>query len=237
MQNQIKRSKFLLIFGGIWALCSLPFLLFGIVMLRTELRYESESATAQGTVLSKRMETHYDKKDQRTTYSYYAKYRFAAQEGSPIESESLVDKDAWEKLKEGDAVPVQFIPAEVNQNRIAGSSDYLGSILCAAIGGAGVVIGLGCLVFDLRKRSIIKRLLRDGITVEALVVAAQESGLSINDVQQWYVEYKFQDRRGQWVEGKSYYMPPEAAQRWKSGDKGKVRYAKEDSQQHVWVGE
>ncbi|RIL00900.1 MAG: hypothetical protein DCC75_13775, partial [Proteobacteria bacterium] len=157
-----KRSKFFLLFGSIWLICGLPFFFFGVHLVRVEKRYEAEAVTVPGIVQGKRMEERRDSDNKGTTKTYYVKYRFTTKEGGSIESEGSVDSDAWQGLADGAEIQIQYLPGDETENRVASEPSIIAGVLVAAMGLICMLLGAGFVFFDLKKRALLRRLLRDG---------------------------------------------------------------------------
>jgi len=231
-----KRSKFLLLFGSIWLICGLPFFFLGVHLVKVEKRYEAEALTVPGIVQGKRMEERRDSDNKGTTKTYYVSYKFSTKEGRSIESEGSVDSDAWQGLAEGAEIQIQYLPSDDTQNRVASEPSIIAGVLVAAMGLICMLLGGGCIFFDLKKRALLRRLLRDGELGEATILTVGPGNLTINNVQQWRIHYSFKDRMGKEIRGKSEHMPPEEAHNWNEGDKGKVRFDRSNPQINMWVG-
>jgi hypothetical protein len=87
-----------------------------------------------------------------------------------------------------------------------------------------------------RRALAIVRVHRDGVAAEAKVLEVAPAGLVVNRVQQWRLRYEFRDRAGQLRTGTSDYLTPVQASEWHVGDKGAVRYHREQSTDSVWLG-
>jgi hypothetical protein len=81
-----------------------------------------------------------------------------------------------------------------------------------------------------------RRLRRVGLPAEGAVVAIAQGDLIINGAPQWVIRYTFVDHRGRTQQGVSPEMPDHEAERWRSGDKGRVLFDRENPSDSMWVG-
>jgi len=107
---------------------------------------------------------------------------------------------------------------------IAGEGDLTNSVVAVTLGPAVAALGGGMLLVFLWRKLRERRLLRDGKTAAAIVVAVEPSQLSINRVRQWTVRYRFRDGNGRERVARSGYLSPSAASQWNPGSPCTVRY-------------
>jgi len=230
-----KRSKLLLIIGFILLLASLPFILIGKHMLETEQRYEKEGVIVSGVVLNRTTETTRDRKS--TSTSYYLAYKFSVKNGEELQGKGTVSEKRWSSIRENDSIEVQYLASDPSKNRVAQESEFVAGWVFIGFGGLTALIAIFVLWFDIKKRRIVKWLAQNGLATEATVTEVAPGNLTINNVQQWRIQYSFKDFRGREFEGRSEHMAPQIANAWKKGDKGKVRYDKQNPATHMWVQE
>ena len=231
-------GRFLLIFGLVWLLVGVPFTLVGIYSLKKEQNYNENSAQTSGTVVDKKIRESRDS-DNRVSLSYYLKYRFVDDLGEEIEAEDSVVKEFYEKTNSGDQVTVQYIPKEAAfESRIAdgAESDTVAGWLFTAMGGICVLIGSISLFYYVRNALTVRNLIRDGRLTEGTVIRVVPGSLTINNVIQYKIHYKYHDHYGREHNGISAHMPPEEAEQWSAGDKGKIRFHKDQVHKSLWVG-
>ena len=119
---------------------------------------------------------------------------------------------------------------------LKGGKDIAPGVIFAVIGGGTLAGGAFLAVKGVKRILLHRRLRREGATTEGTVVDVALSDVSINKVRQLIVRYSYRDNRGKTHEGESGYLSPQEAAEWKTGDRGKVLYDKEQPDQHVWVG-
>jgi hypothetical protein len=150
-------SKVVLAIGLILAAMSLVFVFIGIRQIKLERLYESEGATVDGIIASKRVEEKngIDRETKRpiVTKTCFLKLRFPNDRGQEIEIENSVSKDRWDSAKEQDTVQIQYLPSDPAKSRIAGGSEKVKAYAFTGLGSVGALIGLVCLLFTFRQRS------------------------------------------------------------------------------------
>ena len=112
------------------------------------------------------------------------------------------------------------------------SGDFImaaGGLILTAIGGRLVTTALGRLRTE-------ERLLREGLSAEAEVVAVEESTVRFNRQRQWVIRYRYTDRMDEAHEGHSGYLDPEEAAAWNPGDRGVVRFDPRRPGVSIWIG-
>jgi hypothetical protein len=80
------------------------------------------------------------------------------------------------------------------------------------------------------------RLRDDGALVDATVVQVGPANVGFNGIPQWRIVYRYKDAKGRAHQGESGVMPPEEAQTWKAGDRGRVRFDTRAPAKSVWIG-
>jgi hypothetical protein len=232
-------SKFAIIFGGVWLVLAIPFILAGIYMLKLEQRYEDEGISVPGTVSSKRIEERRERdrqtKREEIKKSYYVKYNFDVSGDQHLEGEDSVSSDVWQNLSENSPIQIQYLKGEPEKNRVAHAPERLGGILFLLFGGIAEIVGLVSIGYVIKKKRTIKNLIQNGMMVDGTITKVYASSLTINDQRQWQFEYSYRDLKGGQHTGKSDYLTPDAALAFKSGLKGRVRYDQNKPQKSLWV--
>lgn len=131
----LARTSFWVIFGGIWLLVGLPFLIIGVVTARDEWRFKAQGQTVDGIVLSK------DIRGKSSDRKYMVHYRFMTDEGRDVERTAEVDLAVWERLREREAVRVVYRPGGAMKTQIEGESRWTGAVVFSAIGTLLTVLG------------------------------------------------------------------------------------------------
>jgi hypothetical protein len=104
-----------------------------------------------------------------------------------------------------------------------------GGLILTAIGGRLVTTAL-------RRLRTEERLLREGLSAEAEVIAVEETTVRFNRQPQWVIRYRYTDRMGEAHEGRSGYLDPEEAAAWSPGDRGVVRFDPRRPGVSIWIG-
>ncbi len=121
----------LIFIGGVLLFVSSIFLaLMGSYVYRAH-RLASEGKFATGTVVKKVMHQASDSGTSNT--SYEVDYSFTTAEGLKVESNDTIDPDAWDQLKEGGPVQIEYAASKPRINQVGATSG-------AIIGGYVVVV-------------------------------------------------------------------------------------------------
>jgi len=104
-----------------------------------------------------------------------------------------------------------------------------GGLIVAAIGGRLVGTALGRLRTE-------ERLLREGLSAQAEVLAVEETNIRFNRLRQWVIRYRYDDRAGEAHEGRSGYLDPDEAAAWNPGDHGVARFDPRRPSVSIWIG-
>jgi hypothetical protein len=227
----ITSSNFWLWFGGLWLAVGLCFLGIGggIAVYRGDLgaRLEAEGVAVEGLVLAKEIVAPRDRSP-----SYNVTFRFTDARGETIRSSAKLDAEAWDALVERGPIEVVYLPSRPQTFSIAGQSDSerVIAFVFPLVGAVLAVVG----GFILRNALRTRRVARTGAIAQASVVEVRPGRLHINGIPQWEVRYRFQDASGRAHEGRC-SMSPDAAQRFKPGDVGRVRYDASNPRANVWT--
>jgi hypothetical protein len=229
----ITNSTFWFWFGGLWLAVGLCFLGVGagVGVYRSELaaRLDGEGVRAEGLVLTKEISAPRD----RAT-SYNVTFRFDDGSGRTIRGSAKLDPEAWDALVERGPIEVVYLADRPQTYRIAGQSDseLVIALVFPIVGAVLAIVGGFILGNALRTR----RVARTGAITEASVLDVRPGRLHINGIPQWELRYRFQDASGRAHEGKC-SLSPDAAQRWKPGAVGRVRYDMRNPRANVWTGQ
>lgn len=233
-----KRSKILYFVGIFIALFGLIFAMVGVGVINSETRYGEEGITVVGTVIGKNVEYRRDSDNHNKSTPYYTiSYRFIPEGKDAIEASSSVDSGEYNRAKTDAPISIQYIRTDPGTNRVAQKPDFVFGFVFGGIGSLLTLAGLGVIFYEVKQRRLIARLVRDGMMVEATVASVSPGSLTINNVQQWQVRYTFRDLKGQEIEGTTPHMAPEFATQWNIGDKGRVKYDRDNSTLNIWLGQ
>jgi hypothetical protein len=104
-------------------LVALGLLFFGLIFFRLSCEedyYEKGGVRVQGVVLKKTYTPGSTAKGSGSSSKRYISYRFMTKEGQTLEGKYDVLPDAWNSVKEGDPVVVEYLPDSPDTNRIPG---------------------------------------------------------------------------------------------------------------------
>lgn len=233
----INARSFWLWFGGIWLVVGAPFLFIGIYVgaqtVTQKERLQKEGQVTQGIVLTKSIGS----SGRNSSPQYWVTYRFTTPDGHVVKDSAQVSVEVWDRLEERGSIQVTYLAQAPQSHRVEGQEDdWVLPIVFTILG--GVFTSLGGFVF-LRGLGQVRRarcLEREGMIAEGTVLEIRPSTISINDVPQWAIHYRYQDHLGKTHEGQSGPLSPEEAHAWQVGDTGAVRFDRRHPQDSVWVG-
>lgn len=194
-------------------------------------RFRSEGVTTPGTIVDREYE-----EDSEGDVSFYLIYEFQPSFGGTVEGRGEVDEGAYEAVSRGDLVEIEYVPGDPSMNRLSGSGGWAGPVIVGVMGGVAVPIGGVLTAVAWHRTRTHRRLMREGITAPAVVVAHEQTSYSVNDQPQWLVLYQYTDAVGRTFHGKSDYMAWHEAMRWHVGSPVTVRYDPGRPEESVWVG-
>jgi uncharacterized protein DUF3592 len=225
----LAKRSFWLLFGGIWLLVGIPFFCLGSYTAWKEMQYKQKGVTTHGEVLQLTSE-----RGSKSTI-YYVRYRFTA-EGKTCENRSRVNGSSWRTLQVHGSIDVQYLSDDPQESRVLAQQDWALAIIFPIFG--GVFGGVGGFLFAKAFRRILldHRLYRDGLPAEAQVEGVNQTNMRVNRVCQYVIRYAYRDLQGQVHHAQSYYMPPQEARAWNTGDTGMVRFDSQRPDLSVWVG-
>lgn len=121
------------VFGGLFFLVGLPFLVIGIYTGVRQWHFPGEAATVPGMVLTKSTNS----KDR-----YTVTYRFTTGNGQLIEGSASVSGEVWDRLEERGPIQVQYVPHSPRRHRVEGQdSDWATAFMMGTIGGVFTSLG------------------------------------------------------------------------------------------------
>ncbi len=224
-------KQFTLIFGSVCLLTGSGLSIASGILLWVNSRY-----AAQGILADARVTGLTTTRGSKSSTIYYVAYEFRTPDGKSFGSRSQVDQEIFAKLKEGDAIMVQYVRSDPDENRIPQDSDQFLPWVLLGIGALCGLPGLGLSVYGALRVRRSWKVIQNGERAQALVTAVLESTMRVNRVRQWHVLYQYTDYAGKTHEGRSDYMPPAEAEQWKEGSRGWVRFDREAPDQSYWMG-
>ena len=209
----------------------------GIALQGVELEtlYRQEGQVVEGTVLTKTVRHAVRGENPRTRYM--VNYQFRAEDGTLREGLQEVSVEEWEGLQEGQPFRVRYLRDDPATNRSAEQSDWTDPFVFGVIGVIIGTVGGLMLIHRLLRIRLTVRLLREGAATEGTVVRVSPANVTINGVPQWEIHYCFVDQAGQRHDGCSDYFSPMEAKHWKKGDRGPVRFDRQNPARNIWVSQ
>ena len=225
--------------GGLFPL-GLLFAAFGLLALGIamqaairDVQYRLHAQRVTASVIDKVIR-HAGSRD-TTASQYLVRYRFIAADGSTQYGSRALAFDAWDALRAGAPLQVDYLPARPYESRLVGSSERI-QILAWGLGGTIFGgIGAALLIVPLRRARLIERLLHNGAEAVGTVEATGPSSVTIRGMRMWRVSYSFADGAGVRRTGRSGLLSQQAAHAWKRGDTGPVRYGQNDARRSIWL--
>jgi hypothetical protein len=143
--SALKEISFWILFGGIWLLTGIIFLIIGAGALYTThthaTRIQESQHSLAGTVLVKSYNP------DNSPVEYKVRYRFVTPEGQRYYGSSSLPASRWDQLKELGPVRVLYSPADPETNQAEGAeTSYLLGIIFAIAGGVVTIIGAVCVI-------------------------------------------------------------------------------------------
>lgn len=224
---QLWVGTFLLLIGIIFGI-------IGLEKIRVDQAYRTQGLTVSATVVDKSILR--AKRGENSRTRYIISYRFTSGQGETVEGSTDVSVEEWERVEEGQTIPVTYLPGDAESSRTRGENDWIAALVFLCIGGVFSLIGGGLAFFDLRVGLRAMRVSRHGMAAEGTVVHAGPTSTSINRVRQWRIDYRYRDHLGRAHEGASHLLSPEDGAAWKEGEKGSVRFDRDRPEISVWMG-
>src|SRR5947207_12514477 len=114
------RASFFVWFGLFFAAIGTPFLLVAVSELRHEHEITNDGILATATLVEK---GHSSSRD--SSSNYWLKYLFNDRGGVEHIRQGNVHWEEWRRFKDGDTLPIRYLPRDPKQNRLAGEIDDL----------------------------------------------------------------------------------------------------------------
>ncbi len=232
------KSSFSWWFGLIWAVVGIAFVVVAAFLWVGEQRFARAGLSTTGTILEKGYEESIeDVGDRDDDVSYWLSYRYRDVAGQEeYVGQHDVSLDTWNRYREGDAVPIEYLRDDPGESRVAADGVIARWLLPAIFGGVGVLLGgIGGFLAARSLRTVGRRVraLRDGVPTPGRVIAVlKETSVKVNGRHPLYLTYEFTDYGGERREGKSPFLPRALESRWHAGDPILVLYDREDPSRH-----
>jgi Protein of unknown function (DUF3592) len=230
---ELARGNFWLLFGGIWAVVGIPFLVIGLVMAVQPSRYQN-AEVADGIVLTKLI----TRDRNNSNVKHVVTYRFTTVDGQTVvEGRASVKRDFWDQLRERGTIKVMYQPRSPGTHRVEGESGDLAMIVIFTLVGL-VVGGTGSVMVYKALAGIWQELHlgREGLTAQAEVLEVVPRRITVNDMPLATIRYRYHDHLGRPHEGKTPMMPADEAESWQKGATATVRFDRARPQRSTWMG-
>ena len=230
------RRSFGFLFGGLFLVCGLPFLIIGLSLFVSDWRFAQEAQATTGLVLTKDIRTSTSGSGSRRTRTrhYEVTYRFTVDRVA-YEGEDELSHAEWQRLREREPVEVFYRPGRPSSNTLTRSGDWALKIIFTLLGGIFSIVGGIVFGRALRSARLRSRLLEQGQRTEGTIVALHPRNVRLNRVRQWRLRYEYQDHMGGRHEG-TFDLPEPDAGQWEVGRVGEVLYDTTQPATSVWVG-
>ncbi len=219
-------------FGVIWALVGTSFAIGGVCGYASAKAFEERSAGADASVVEKGQEE-LSNGDRR----YWLRYRW--QDPGGVERDGLagVRWDAWQLHREGDPLPIRYLPEEPERSSYADPEGVEWWVLPLIFGAVGLVFGgVGWFLalgswFDSGR--IVQLLLEGSVAVGRVSAIEENLNVRINRRHPRLVVYEFKDTSGKSRTARGPNLPRHLEDRWKPGDPITVVYDPADPERSV----
>ena len=223
------QGNFWILFGSIWLLVGLPFVLLAGYFIFQEHQLATTGRVVEAMVLTKDITRSGDAQHRSV------RYRFTAADGETIEGKSEVRESVWSPLTERGPVRVAYLPNRPSVNRVVGSSELTMLLIFSFVGCLLSIAGGTIVTVAVRKARLRTRLLTDGVRAPATVADVTAMNLRVNGRTQWKLQYEYRDSRNR-SHRQSLYLEADEARRWKPGDTGDVLFDPNRPDRAVWIG-
>lgn len=222
------------VFGGLWFVVGLSFVIGGLSLWQTDRRFLYDALSAEGQVLTRDIRS--ASSQERSSTEYRVTYRFRTPSGASYEGASKVDLELWERLEEQGPVTVRYLPDDPAASRLADAPQTWDSLIMAGLGSLFAIAGGVILFVAMARRWTAARLRREGLVAEGTVLAIAPTNFRVNGVAQWRIHYRYQDRTGRMHDARSGLISPAEAERMSKGERGEVRYDASRPAKSLWMG-
>jgi hypothetical protein len=219
-------GAFFVVFGAV-------FFSVGVHDFREGVALRQHGVTATATVVSRRIKQATGK-DQPAT-EYQLGYTFHTAANQLMAGVVVVPVEQWEATKEGAPLQVHYPADRPYESRLASDGGWGVAPGFVPAGAVFLAVGLTLVILQWRRWRLVVNLLEHGAVAEGTLTHVGVSGVSVNLVRQWRLDYEFTDAAGERRTGKTPSMSPQIARRWKNGDRGSVRYDARDPRRSIWV--
>jgi hypothetical protein len=216
------RGSFFFWFGLLFAIVGTPFLVIAVYQLKIEREVLTDGVFANATLVEKGHSS-----SRSSSSNYWLKYVFNDPHGAEHIRQAQVKWEQWRQFKDGDTLPIRYMPENPDRNRLGGEIDDAWWVLPAVFGVLGVVFGgLGWTFVIVAIRKIMRQLslLRTGSVVDGDITSFEfDPSVRINGRNPPFFRYHY------FVDGKKHTgRSPDLLFRmmgqWNHGDKIRVLY-------------
>lgn len=231
------KSSFLWWFGLIWALVGTIFVIVAALLWLGEQQFSQGGVSTTGTILEKGYETIEEVGDRDDDdISYWLSYSYEDADEQEYVGQHDVSLDTWNRYREGDAVPIEYLRDNPGESRVADDGVAARWLLPTIFGGVGILFGgIGGFLVIRTWRTVGRRIraLRDGVPTQGRVIGVlKKTSVKVNGRHPSYLTYEFTDYSGQRREGESPLLPRALESHWHTDDPILVLYDRDDPSQH-----
>jgi uncharacterized protein DUF3592 len=223
------QSHFWVLFGSIWLVVGLPFVLLAGYFIVQERELATTGRVVEAIVLTKDIDRSGDSVNRSVTY------RFTSADGRTIEGKSDVGKSIWNSVTERGPVSVAYLPNRPSVNHVVGTSKLTLLLVFSFVGGLLSIAGGTIATVALRSARMKRRLLTAGVRAPATVAEVKTMKVRLNGRPQWRLKYDYHDFRSR-PHRRSMYLDADEASLWKPGDTGEVLFDPNRPDQAMWLG-
>lgn len=205
-----------------------------------------DGSTVTGTVVAKHIDPDRFKStgsgSTRDPNGYFLTVTFTPGGGHEIQSDLLVDHDAWDGYVVGQSVEVSYVrsfPDTLNTlGDTAGGSIGAAFVALVALLAGLLFLGMGLWLLISRRRQahLLRRMLDQGVSTTGTVIDNDAAELWLRGNLQRRLRYEYTDASGAKQTGLSDWMPRKEALGWDKLATGVVRYDPHKPSVSAWFG-
>jgi hypothetical protein len=229
---RLSSRTFFLLFGGIFLCAGVSLLYGGVSTAVRERAYQEQGEVVEAVVVGKAIRR--ASREANTSTRYEVTYRFTTAEGSPAVGVAAVSVEEWEGLAEGRPFRISHLPGTPGSSRAEGSGRMTDALVMIGFGSVAALVGGAVFARSATRIWRERRLLREGLTAQATVLAIAPGNVAVNRVRQWHVRYRYLDHIGRSHEGSSGPLAPDEARAVAVGNALTVRFDRQRPEHSVW---
>ncbi len=191
-RKQVSFPRLLWRLGVLWVLFPLVFAVafggIGVYSLQQARLLDRYGIEGTATIDDKYTRTRRDSEG-RTTTDYYLEYTFRPEGGMPMSAHDTVQRSFYNRVSEGDAIPIRYVPHRPDVHEVEPGSNKLIGWIFGGIGFVASVVALGLAGWMwTRKRSVL-RAARHGEVRQARVTGLRRTNVQKNNQQMYVLQW------------------------------------------------